>query len=294
MLAVTVDDFSPEEDLFTCGDPAALGANLAVATLSDLLAVGAEPAFFLQTVVAPREADEAFMTGLACGVRAILAAAGCWLCGGDVGCGETWRFCGCAIGRVPCGRAVTRVLVPGEHTLWVTGSLGDANMAALGAQPTPPFELRLVESRLVRRYGSACIDTSGGFFEAVWQLASVNPSLAFEVDLGMVPTAPGLAELAAGAGMPAEAALMGGAGEYELLFAVPAAAPAAAVAELVRAGATRVGTVRPSAEPGVAVLVDGRRRRMNAAPPCARGADSLDAYVAEVVRAAHQLVGTEG
>lgn len=293
LLAVTVDEFSPEEDLFSSDDPAALGANLAVATLSDLLAVGAEPAFFLQSVVLPRGVDEAFVAGLACGVRTILAAAGCSQCGGDVGCGGTWRFCGCAIGRVPGGRAVTRILPPNEHTLWVTGSLGDANMAALSGRPTPVFELRLSESRLVHRYGSACIDTSGGLFEAVWQMASVNGGLAFEVDLGLVPVAEGLAELAGEAGVPPEAALMGGAGEYELLFAVPGVPSSRLVAELDGIGATRIGTARPSERPGVTLVRDGHRRRMTACPPCARGAASLAAYVEDVIRATHELLGTK-
>ena len=293
LLAVTIDEFSPEEDLFTCGAPDALGANLAVATLSDLLAVGAEPEFFLQSVVLPHDADDAFAAALARGIRAVLAAAGCSLAGGDVGRAATWRFCGCAIGRVPGGRAVTRVLPTGEHTLWVTGSLGDANVAALSGQATPPFELRLAESRLIRRHGSACVDTSGGLLDAVWQLAAVNGGMGFEVGLGLVPMAPGVAELAAGAGLPEGAALMGGAGEYELLFTTPGAPSARVEDELLAAGATRIGTATPCSNPGVVLVIDGCRRRMGAPPPCAREAATLDAHVQDVVRATHGLLNTD-
>ena len=52
LLAVTVDDFSAEDAMAPGGTPPeSLGWNLATATLSDLLAVGAEPEFMLHSVV---------------------------------------------------------------------------------------------------------------------------------------------------------------------------------------------------------------------------------------------------
>ena len=296
LWALTLDEFTPEEDLFTADDPERLGANLAVATLSDLLAAGATPEFFLQALSLPRGVESGFVDGLTRGLRTVLEAAGCALCGGDLGVAATWRFSGFAMGRIPAGQQpLTRLLPDAPQVLWVTGVLGDANLAALRGQPTPRFELRTEVARRVRQHGTACIDTSGGFLDAVWLLHALNPGLRFEIDCRAVPLAPGLEEFAATAGMPAEAALLGGAGEYELLFAVPAGLAESAAAALAALGASPVGVCMPSPESELwLVRRDGTRVAMSAPPPCPRAAASVAEHVQEVVRQAHQLFGAEG
>lgn len=277
---LTMDEFSPEEDLFS-GSPRALGWNLGAATLSDLLACGAEPRFFLQALVLPRKETVKFAAGLAAGLREALKAAGCSLCGGDLGSAGSWRFTGFAMG--PAARPVGRDLPRGDYGLWVTGALGDANLAALAGRPTPRFELRLAESRALRSRAAACIDTSGGLADALWCLRRRNPRLRFEVDLGSVPFSPGVERAAAAAGLPPGAFLLGGAGEYELLFALPEGARPR--------GVTRIGGASSSGKPGIFFAGGRNAAEMKAPPPCPRTAGSRQAYIGAAAAAAKELFG---
>lgn len=288
---LTMDEFSPEEDHFR-GSPEALGWNLAVATLSDLLACGAEPEFFLQALVLPERGGEGFAKGLSAGLRKALAAAGCSLCGGDLGRAETWRYTGFAMGPAP-RRPIGHDLPPGDYTLWVTGSLGDANLAALRGLPTPRFELRLPESRALRGRAAACIDTSGGLADALWLLRRRNPRFRFEIDLSAVPFAPGIKSAAARAGLHAGAFLLGGAGEYELLFALPAGLGAAAVGKVRGAGSTLVGRAASGRRPGIYFAASGGAvAEMKTPPPCPRHAGSLENYIRETAAVSGRLFGS--
>lgn len=279
---LTMDEFSPEEDLFS-GSPEALGWNLAVATLSDLLACGAEPRFFMQALVLPRRSPEKFSAGLATGLRKVLKTAGCSLCGGDLGTAKNWRFTGFAMGPA-AGRPIGRDLPCGEYGLWVTGTLGDANLAALTGRTTPRFELRLSESRALRGRAAACVDTSGGLADALWALRSRSPKLRYEIDLNNVPYAPGVAAAATKAGLPPGAFLLGGAGEYELLFALPEG-------HRPTPKTTRIGSVTTSGAPGVFFTSSAATTVLKAPPPCARKNRSRTEYISTVAAAAKKLFG---
>ena len=292
LWGLTLDEFSPEEDLFTSDDPEALGANLATATLSDLLAAGAAPTFFMHAISVPRQADAAFLVGLVDGIRTVLDQAACSLCGGDVGTAGTWRFTGSAMGPIRGASPLMRILPKQDQTLWVTGQLGDANLAALRGSPTPRFELRLAEAELIRRYATACIDTSGGFMEAVWSLHTVSPGIRLAIDCDALPLAPGALDLERASGIPAGAALLGGAGEYELLFATPDGLAESVRSELASV-ATPAGTARPDAEAGVVVRrSDQSVVSMLTPPPCPREATNVAEHVEDVMRMARVLFGS--
>lgn len=278
--ACSIDDFSPEEDLFTSDNPQRLGANLVTATLSDLLAAGAEPRFFMHALTLPSDASLEFIQGLRDGIRTTLEQAECFLCGGDLGSGPTWHYSGFAMG--PAARPLTRKLPDTSTALWVTGQLGDANLAALLQTPTPAFELRLQEAAAIRKYATGCIDTSGGLMDALWNLHGINPHLRIELHCKRVPLAAGLSSIGS---IPPEAALVGGAGEYELLFAVPDL-DAAAEAELVAMGMTRIAVVSTEA-PGLFV----HDRIVETPPPCPRFGGTLENHIAAVIRYATELFG---
>ena len=189
LWGLSMDEFSPDEDLFTSESPVRLGKNLTVATLSDLLAAGAEPEFFMHSISFPRSVERDFVDGLMEGIRTILDINNCAMCGGDVGTADPWRFCGFGMGPVVSDQPLTHCL-PGEsQTLWITGTLGDANLAALQGTATPEFELRHKEAGVIRSCASACIDTSGGLMAALWLLHEQNPALAFDIRLDDVPIA---------------------------------------------------------------------------------------------------------
>jgi thiamine-monophosphate kinase len=288
--ALTMDEFSPAEDLFTDTNPAELGANLAVATLSDLLAAGAVPRFYLQAVTVPRLADPAFLDDLGKGIASVLAEAGGFLCGGDIGMGDTWRYCGFAMGQIASGRPLTRIMPPRQQTLWTSGELGDANLAAWRKTATPVFELRLKTAALVARHGGSCIDTSGGLLDALWCLHQVNPGMEINLQADQVPLAAGLREFAQASGLPAEAGLVGGAGEYELLFTTDTGLPPEIQRELLAAGATVIGTATPAPQGKLKIHKHGRHlSTMTTPPPCPREAKSLDEYIHQVLATASHL-----
>ncbi len=287
---MTMDDFSPAEDLFSSASPGDLGANLVVATLSDLLAAGVEPQFFMHAVSLPRDVTPSFVAGLSAGIESVLRKAGCALYGGDVGTSEDWRYCGFAMGPVVSPFPLTHRIPTEPQTLWVTGELGDANLAAFQQGPTPSFQLRLQEAGAIRQYATACIDTSGGFMDAVWLLHDINPKMRFEVDVESLPLAPGVREFSKKAGIPAGAALLGGAGEYELLFTTGRTSSASDV--LPGLGITPVGTVEPAKTGGVHICRQSKAVSvMTSPPPCPRSVPNVTDHVKSVIEAACSLFG---
>ena len=292
LYGLTLDDFSQDEDLLFFDDPAVLGRNLATATLSDLLAAGCEPEFFMHALCLPKEVDPLLIDSLLEGIKAVLDEAGCFLCGGDVGTASPWRYSGFAMGRVVKEKPLTHRIPRERHTLHVTGTLGDANVAALHRRAAPLFELRLEEARLIQAHGTGCIDTSGGFLDAAWLLLEQSPGMRLEIDEAKIPLEPGIREELSKAGIPPGAALLGGAGEYELLFAIPGSAPVEIREAIEQADCAAVGAAVPHEEAGLFIRrLDGTWIAMTEPPPCPRGAATTEGHVREVLEAAQALFG---
>jgi len=210
-----------------------------------------------------------------------------------MGVATNWRFSGFAMGSFPTGRPLSRVMPKGNVSLWVTGTMGDANWAALAESPTPSFELRLKESRVIAQKACACMDTSGGFLEAVWCFHLLNPEFRFDVSLDLVPLAVGVSKEAEKRGVPWESFLLGGAGEYELFFALSEPVSSETREAMKAVGAVFVGVAQPNAEnAGVFLRSDGNRVcRMESGPPCPREMGEREAYVKKVIEMAKQLRG---
>jgi len=221
-LALTVDGFSAE-DCLPATDPRALGWNLVVATVSDLLAVGAKPEFMLNSLVTAEFMDRRWLEAFSAGMQEALSACGAAMLGGDVGSGGPWHFTGVALGTFPAGREpLTRIATAGEGVVLATGRFGDANLAALGHDFSLYFECRREESAMLPA-GAACMDTSDGLARTLEAIVELNPGLRVELDLGAVPYAEGVETAAAKDGVPPEAFLLGAAGEYELVALLPEA-----------------------------------------------------------------------
>lgn len=255
---VTCDTFTPEEDGFSADLPRRLGANVVRGTLSDLAASGCEPSFFLQSVTWPRGAPAEWLAAFARGVKESLAEVGCRLIGGDTGEGETLSYTGIAFG--PRRRRLTRRLPGVPQRLWTTGPFGAFNAAAAAGLPAPEISRREAPS-----CATACIDTSGGFADALWQLHEQNS--AHDFVLGGVPLA--------AAGGPA--LLFGGAGEYELVFAAPPDAPAPP-------GCLPIGEALPAHGGDGRITLDGIP--LDAPPPDPRAYPDRAAYIAAVLAVA--------
>ncbi len=273
--AITVDEFSAEEDFFIHDSPHIIGWNLAVATISDLFACGVKPKFFMQTILRSHEDSDAFYKKLMDGVFEVLDACDSFLLGGDIGTAVSWRYSGIALGEVK-NKAITRVIEHKEDLdIWITGTCGDSNLAILQGSNIPRFELRINEVDTINKFASACTDTSGGFCDAVWNLKKVNPGFNFNINLDMIPFDSNLLKLMQKYNLPPELSLIGGAGEYELLLL----APKNRADEFKKYPAfTKIGSVCPDSEKASVRFFknDILTGEMLQPPPCYRSCNEAD------------------
>ena len=175
---VTVPD---DHDLVLCMDtlvagvhfpedtsPGAIGHKALAVNLSDLAAMGAEPAWFTLSVTLPH-ADADWLAAFAQGMFRLADHYRVQLVGGDVTRGPL-SVTVQAHGLVPRGRALRRSGAAVGDRIYVTGTLGDAGLALhQGAEQAPALRQRLdypsprVEAGLaLRGLASAAIDISDG------------------------------------------------------------------------------------------------------------------------------------
>ena len=212
-------------------DAADIGWRALAVNLSDLAAMGAEPAWATLALTLPA-LDEEWLDGFVAGFAALATAHGVALVGGDTTRGPL-TITVQALGSVPAGRAIRRRGARAGDLLYVTGWPGDAaaGLALLqgrlggGGADRAALELkfRRPEPRVgfgtqLRGIASACIDVSDG-------LAG---------DLGRLVAASGVGAVVRAAELPLSRALfalagesrardfaLGGGDDYELLFTVP-------------------------------------------------------------------------
>lgn len=240
-------------------EPAAVGHKALAVNLSDLAAMGAEPAWATLALTLP-EAEEAWLTGFAAGLCDLATEHGVALVGGDTTAGPlTITLALAGFVDRPLTRGGAR---PGDG-IWVTGELGGGGIGlevALGR--LTPAEAD--GAALLQRYYRPQPQVRAGRTLARRATAAVDVSDGLAADLGHILAASGvgatleLAELplaaaavnAAGEEATREAALTGG-DDYELVVALPPAVEAEMEAAVTADGLafTRIGTI--DAEPGL-------------------------------------------
>jgi thiamine-monophosphate kinase len=210
--------------------PRSIGHRALAVNLSDLAAMGADPAWFLLALTMPT-ADAAFLREFAGGMLDLATSHGAALVGGDTTAGPLCVSVQ-ALGFVEPGLALRRAGAKPGDLLYVSGTPGDAaaglqlamgsGTAALDEQrgalldrfhfPTP----RVALGRALRGIASACIDVSDGLAADADKLAAASHCAAV-IDVARLPlSAPLLAHAGGGA---AQLALTGG-DDYELCFTV--------------------------------------------------------------------------
>ena len=234
LLAFSIDDFSEGEDYFSSQNPYLLGWNLAVATISDLLAVGATPMFFSHSFTAAHNFEAPMVRGIAKGIRDVMLECNSHFIGGDVGVADRWHYTGAAIGQVKKQHLMRRDRLSSGETIFISGDVGHGNRAALLALMaksdgekvtsrfpdsffTPTFECRVTESAFIRGKSSTCIDTSDGVIRSLEILSQMNRK-AIIIDLKSVPFCQVRKNVTDAFKIPHQLLAFGGAGEYELLF----------------------------------------------------------------------------
>lgn len=265
-LAVTSDTLNvgvhfPHDSL-----PADIGWKALAVNLSDLAAMGAQPAFCTLALSLPRP-DAVWLDAFLDGFLALAAQHGVALAGGDTTRGPL-SINVTAHAWVPADQALRRDGARPGDDIWVTGTLGDAALALAqleaGGVADPSLRARLerptprvAAGLALRGIASACIDLSDGLLQ----------------DLGHICTASGVGASIGLDALPASTAFLArvnhdtrhgeqavGGDDYELCFtASPRHAEAIhALAATLDLRLTAIGSI-VEGEGVEALLADGSR-----------------------------------
>jgi len=224
-LAVTTDSLLPGVHFPADLDPAAVGQRSLAANLSDLAAMGAEPAWVLLALTLP-EADENWLEAFSRGFHALAKQHQVALVGGNIARGP-FNITVTAQGFVPKGQALRRRGAKAGDKVFVTGSPGDAaaglkliqsgskDMADPCLRRFAYPEPRVNAGMALRGLASACIDISDGLLADLGHILEMSEAGA-TVLTAKLPLSKRLLQLH---GMDAALCLtlMGG-DDYELLF----------------------------------------------------------------------------
>ena len=253
-LLVSTDSFSEREDFLGGLEPEAMGRTMAYGAIADILACGAKPEFLVQAWNVDDWHDAKFYERVAQGIQQIVSHYGAKILGGDIGVAKEWcwtvtAFASCAL---PVRRVASRRL---DFDLYSTGPLGAANAAVSLGLPISEPALRTP----VPDIALFATDTSGGLFDALENFRRANPGMRLKVDENCA-VSPEVARKIPN-GVEPGWALVGGVGEYELVFAVSRGADVK--------GALKIGTGGfDSGHEGEIVIVSGGKSgRMSSPPP---------------------------
>ena len=250
-LVAVLDTLVAGNHFLPDADPRSIAHRALAVNLSDLAAMGAQPAWALLGLTLP-EARVDFLIPLASGWRELAMKHRVALVGGDTTRGPLALSVQLG-GYVPRGTALRRAGGRAGDLLYVSGTIGDsgAGLALLLGQlrsgsesaatlrrrheyPTP----RVALGQALRGIATACIDVSDGLVADAARLARAS-RCGLTLDLAALPLSPAL-RACVSIEQAREFALHGGE-DYELLFAVPPAR--AAEAEAAAAGLCEVALI---------------------------------------------------
>jgi thiamine-monophosphate kinase len=210
-----------------------VGHRALAVNLSDLAAMGAEPAWALLGLTLPA-VDEHWLTGFSAGLDALARRYNVALVGGDTTRGPLTATVMLA-GTVPPGQAIYRDGARAGDDLWISGTPGDAAAGLAILQGRLPAQGRARDALLgrfqlpharvalgiaLRGIATACIDVSDGLAADLDKLCKAS-GVGADVESRELPLSAGLCSVA---GLEARLGFaLGGGDDYELLFT---AAPA--------------------------------------------------------------------
>ncbi len=261
---VLATDTIVEGEHFPAGmAPADIGHRVLAVNLSDLAAMGAEPAWALLALTLSR-ADPEWMREFASGLHEIARQHGVALVGGDTTAGPFTATVAIA-GFVPPGQALRRSGARPGDEIWVSGTPGDAAaglQVLLGQLDAPADVLEPLQQKfrrpepriglglVLRGIASACIDISDGLAGDLGKLCAAS-GVGGDIDSTLLPRSAAMR-----GAMDPEAArrvALAGGDDYELLFTLPPGTDAAALERAAGVAITRIGLVVE----GTGVAVDG-------------------------------------
>ena len=229
-IAVTTDTLVSGVHFPVDTSPRAIGHKSVVVNLSDLAAMGAEPAWISLAITLPN-ADEAWIAEFCAGVFDVCEYYNVQLIGGDTTQGPL-SVTITAQGLLPNDKYITRSGAKPGDWLYVTGELGGA---AIGLQHiqnkvslTPAQQEaalqrlnfpkpRILAGQAIRGYASSAIDLSDGLISDIAHICK-SSKVGANIVLENLPVADYCLDVL-GVDKARELALKGG-DDYELLFTV--------------------------------------------------------------------------
>ena len=241
-----------------------VGHQALAVNLSDLAAMGAQPAWALLSLSLP-VADDAWLAAFAAGLNTLASRTGVALVGGDTVRGPL-VITVTALGHIEDERALTRRGARPGDQLYVSGWLGEA-AAGLellrktpAARPDDPCvrrhryaEPRIELGRALRLHATAAMDVSDGLLGDLAKLCAASGAAA-NVELEHLPLSPSL--LAYSTHETAERHALNGGDDYELLFTLPGGVDPATFLPAGSVRVTRIGSIIAGA--GVRCLRGGQ------------------------------------
>lgn len=245
--------------------PESIGHQALAVNLSDLAAMGAEPAWALLSLSLP-EASEPWLERFATGLHALASRHGVELVGGDTVRGPLVVTIA-ALGFVEASRALKRSGARPGDLLYVSGWPGEAAAGLAALRRGAAFvaddplvrrclyaEPRLALGRALRARATAAMDVSDGLLGDLAKLCKAS-GVGARLDLERVPVSCELARRHAA--QDCERYVLHGGDDYELLFTLPASEAPRLEVELAREFELhRIGEIEAGA--GVRCLRDGR------------------------------------
>lgn len=261
LLAVSTDTLVAGTHFLPDIDPADLGYKALAVNLSDLAAMGADPAWLSLALTLP-EVNEAWLKAFSDSLFELLNYYGMQLIGGDTTRGPLSMTL-TINGLIPAGRALTRGGAKIGDWIYVTGTLGDsaAGLAILQnclsvedtvarnylltrhLRPQP----RVLQGQALRDLASSAIDISDGLISDLRHVLKASECGA-RIELDELP----MSQMLTG-NSDAEQALrwaLTGGEDYELCFTVPEINRGALEVALSHLGAdyTCIGQICPASE----------------------------------------------
>ncbi|GAA4793307.1 thiamine-phosphate kinase [Lysobacter hankyongensis] len=254
-----------------------IGWKALAVNLSDLAAMGAQPAWCTLSLSLP-QSDAAWIDAFLDGFLALAAQHAVALVGGDTTRGPL-SVCVTAHGLIEPRGALRRDGARVDDDVWVTGTLGDAAGAlrqwrageAIDAtlrarldRPTP----RVAAGRALAGIAHACIDVSDGLLADLGHVCAMS-RVGAEIDIDALPASDALRAACDRATLRALQAA--GGDDYELCFTAPKTARLAvqAAMDCCDVAATRIGRI-VAADAGRIVVRDATGVEWS---PPARGYD---------------------
>lgn len=229
-LVVTTDLSIAGVHFLPDADPVSVGHKSLAASLSDLAAMGAEPAWFTLDLSLPK-VDVRWLERFCEGLFGLARRYNAQLIGGDTSHGAL-AITVAAYGLVPRGQSLRRSGAKLGDRVYVSGKLGDAALALShyrGKRRLPDADLMVIADRLarpmprvragiaLRSLANSCIDISDGLLADLGHIVEAS-HVGASIRLDRIPLSPVFQRHLDDVGW--DTALAGG-DDYELCFTVP-------------------------------------------------------------------------